>query len=190
MKTPDLPHGARQRGTTLIEVMVTVALLAFGLLGIAAFQTKAQIGAVEAYQRAQALVLLEDMQARISANYSPILGRQYITTTPMGTDATNPPNCSGEPIGPARDLCEWSNALKGAGESSGTTKLGAMEGARGCIRPIEPRPNMGSVPGVILLLTVSWQGLHDTKEPIQICGDGSYGRETLRRSISIRMAIA
>jgi type IV pilus assembly protein PilV len=52
---------SRQRGTSLVEVLVTVIVLAFGLLGIAALQAKAQVGNLEAYQRAQAVVLLQDM---------------------------------------------------------------------------------------------------------------------------------
>ena len=72
-----------QSGVSLVEVLVTVVLLAFGLLGIAAFQAKAQVGSLEAYQRAQAVVLLEDMQARISGN--PQFAAEYVTTTPLGT---------------------------------------------------------------------------------------------------------
>ena len=53
-----------ERGVTLVEVLVTVVILAFGLLGIAAFQAKAQVGSIEAYQRAQAVVLLQDMRKR------------------------------------------------------------------------------------------------------------------------------
>ena len=47
-----------QRGVSLIEVLITMVVVAFGLLGLAAFQAKAQVGSIESYQRAQAAVLL------------------------------------------------------------------------------------------------------------------------------------
>ena len=55
-------------GLSLVEVLVTVVILAFGLLGIAALQAKVQVGSIEAYQRAQAIVLVDDMRARILGN--------------------------------------------------------------------------------------------------------------------------
>ena len=66
-RTAPLP---RQRGTSLLEVLITMVLVAFGLLGIAAFQAKAQIGSIEAYQRAQAVLMLEDLQSRISTAWA------------------------------------------------------------------------------------------------------------------------
>ena len=56
------------RGFTMIEVLVTIAILMIGLLGLAALQTNATVAELEAYQRSQALVLVQDMADRISAN--------------------------------------------------------------------------------------------------------------------------
>ncbi|HWJ93407.1 MAG TPA: type IV pilus modification protein PilV, partial [Telluria sp.] len=72
----------RQHGVTLVEVLVTVIVLAIGLLGIAAFQSKAQVGSVEAYQRAQAVVLLQDMSGRLSGNRDH--AADYVTPNPLG----------------------------------------------------------------------------------------------------------
>ncbi|RJG14673.1 type IV pilus modification protein PilV [Massilia cavernae] len=179
----------RQSGVTLVEVLVTVVLLAFGLLGIAAFQAKAQAGSLEAYQRAQAVLLLEDMQARIAGNPGGAAG--YATATPLGT-GTTPGDCSTQAAGSARDKCEWSTALLGAAEvSTGTNaSVGAMVGARGCVTELQSRDASPGVcrPG-IYLLTVAWQGMHATRAPSHACGSGSYGSENQRRAIATRVAI-
>ena len=45
---------AGSRGSSLVEVMVTLVILAFGLLGVAGLQTKVGVAEMESYQRAQA----------------------------------------------------------------------------------------------------------------------------------------
>jgi type II secretory pathway pseudopilin PulG len=50
-----------QQGSSLLEVLITIVILAFGLLGLAAFQSKVQVAEVESYQRAQAILALADM---------------------------------------------------------------------------------------------------------------------------------
>jgi type IV pilus assembly protein PilV len=177
----------RQRGTTLIEVLVTVVLLAFGLLGIAAFQAKAQVGSIEAYQRAQAVVLLEDMQARMVSNGE--LMETYVTVDPLGVDSTEYEDCDGL-AGAERDKCEWSMALQGAAQVKGDNKLGAMAGARGCIEELQARDATDGVcqPG-IYLVTLAWQGLHPTVAPALACGKDAFGPDTNRRAISARVSL-
>ena len=63
-----IPPTRRTGGTTMSEVLGTLVILAFGPLGVAALQGKMQLGTTESYQRAQAVVLLEDMGARVTAN--------------------------------------------------------------------------------------------------------------------------
>ena len=180
-----LPPG-RQSGTTLIEVLVTVVILAFGLLGIAAFQAKAQVGTLEAYQRAQAVVLLEDLRARMDANR--VHMAEYVTATPLGT-GDGASDCEGQ-SGSARDKCEWSVALKGAAETLNGNQTGAMLGARGCIDEVQAADTTAGVcnPG-IYLVTVAWQGMHPTIAPALGCGRNAYGPETNRRAISTRISV-
>jgi type IV pilus assembly protein PilV len=177
-----------QRGVSLVEVLVTMVIVAFGLLGLAAFQSKAQIGSVESYQRAQAAVLLQDMQARLTANMND--AANYVTTTALGTDNTAFGNCSALAAGAQRDKCEWDAALKGASEKTTTANVGAIKNARGCIELVQPE---NKKPGVctpaVYLVTVAWQGLHVTKEPSQTCGAGKYGGDGYRRAISARVAV-
>ncbi len=190
MRTMLPPPMQRQYGTTLVEVLVTMVILAFGLLGIAAFQAKAQVGSIESYQRAQAVVLLEDLHARISTN-SPNAGA-YVTTDPLGTDDDQPDDCTTltTPTAAERDLCEWSAALKGTGEQSGSTRVGAMQGARGCITTLQTADTAAGVcRPAVYQLAVAWQGMHPTVAPAQLCGKDLYGADTNRRTISVRLSV-
>ena len=181
----------RSAGVSLVEVLVTVVVLAFGLLGIAAFQAKAQIGTLEGYQRAQAVVLLQDMRARLAGNAAH--AADYLTDAPLGTGDRQPADCADAAAGGARDLCEWSHALKGAAAAgaNGSTGTGsAMIGARGCVELVQARDESPGVcrPG-IYRVTVAWQGLHPTKAPALACGRNAYGADTNRRAIAVRVAV-
>src|SRR4030081_290025 len=160
----------RQRGTTLLEVLVTMLVLAFGMLGLAGLQAKMHLAEMESYQRAQAIVLLSDMVERINANRANAAAYVTGTATPLGTGDTQAASCTGTAIGVARDRCEWNNALKGAAETTGGASIGAMIGARGCVEQLQA-PNLA--PGVCTpgryRVTVVWQGLNATATPSLAC---------------------
>lgn len=178
----------RARGLSLVEVLVTMVVLAFGLLGLAAFQAKAHVGTLESYQRAQAAVLLQDMQSRLAGNSAG--AGEYLTTTPLGTGSEEGEDCAAEAVGSARDRCEWSAALKGAAERRGEENAGAMEGARGCITQVRAQNDAAGVcTPAVYLVTVAWQGMHPTRAPAQACGKDLYGEDTHRRAVSVRVAI-
>src|SRR5438132_6596132 len=123
-----------ERGASMSEVLITILILAFGLLGLVGMQAKVQLAQVESYQRAQAVVLLTDMVDRINANRG--TADTYVSASVFGTGLVDTNPCP-TAVGPARDQCEWSVALKGAAEKQSTTSLGAMAGARGCIERIQ-----------------------------------------------------
>lgn len=183
----------RQRGASLLEVLITIVIVAFGLLGLAGLQSKVQLGEIESYQRAQAILLLSDMTERINTNRSQ--AASYIVASPVGTGDSQPASCTSLAVGPSRDLCEWSNALKGVGEqkSSGgaTANVGAMLGARGCITQVQaPDPTPGICTPGIYLVDVAWQGMHRTAASAIICGQGSYGADdAYRRVISSQIVV-
>lgn len=185
-------RASRQRGFTLLEVLITIIILSIGLLGLASLQSKVQISQVESYQRAQAVLLLQDMLARINANRAQ--AASYVTgpNAPLGYDGTPPVACNNPP-GFLQDQCEWSNALKGAAESSaGGTAVGAMLGARGCIEVLQAQ---NAAPGVCLpgiyRVTVVWQGLNETVKPALECAEGvDFGGDGYRRAISAQTIIA
>lgn len=170
----------RAAGFTMLEVLITIVIVAFGLLGVAGLQARMQVAEVESYQRAQAIVLLEDMVARMNANRKNAMS--YVTASPLGTGSAEA-DCTGLG-GAALDLCAWNNALLGVTETSGTENRGAMIGARGCIAntvPTMPRE---------FVVTVAWQGLTPTVAPtVTTCGQGEYGNDATRRVMTARVKI-
>lgn len=141
-----LPQRA-QRGTTLIEVMVTLVIVAFGLFGLAGLHARLQTSEMEAYQRSQALTLLNDMASRITINRR--MAASYVTTSPLGTGAACP---TATGTRQQVDASEWCNALLGAAETTGTSKIniGAVIGGRGCVEDLGNNE---------YLVTVAWQGI-------------------------------
>ncbi|TAK65662.1 MAG: type IV pilus modification protein PilV [Betaproteobacteria bacterium] len=182
-------------GTTMLEVLVTIVILAFGMLGLAGLQSKIFVAEMESYQRGQAVVLLNSMIERINANRT--VAASYVSANAFGTGDAQPATCPALPANPtpaqvaANDQCEWSNALKGAAETSGGTKVGGMIGAVGCVTQIQAEDQTPTLcrPG-IYLVSVAWQGLNPTSIPSAACGQGTFGGdERLRRAISARLAI-
>lgn len=154
-------HGA-QRGASLIEVLVTMVILAVGLLGLAGLQSRLQASEMEAYQRAQALVLLEDMANRIAANRNN--AATYVTgaANPLGVGgACTTSTATRQEI----DAGDWCRALQGAAETLGGSTVGAMVGGRGCVE---------ALPNNEYLITVAWQGLTPLAAPAPACGQNLY----------------
>jgi type IV pilus assembly protein PilV len=181
-------HRRQQHGVTLIEVLVTIVILAFGLLGLAGLQSKLDLGMIESYQRAQAIVLLTNLAERVTANRAN--AANYVSADPLGTGDSQPGDCSTVAAGAARDLCEWSNALKGSSEVKSSANVGAMTDARGCVTEIQaPDPTTGICTPGVYRITVAWQGLHQTKEPSVACGNDLYGADGYRRAISTNVSV-
>ena len=67
MLNPSRLQYTRQRGTSLVEVLVTLVILAFGLLGVAGLQAKMSLAQMESYQRSQALMALMNSVIWVSA---------------------------------------------------------------------------------------------------------------------------
>lgn len=138
-----------QSGITLVEVLVTLVILAVGLLGLVALQARVQVLQAESYQRAQALLLLRDMAGRLTNNRND--AASYVTgaAAPVGTGVAD---CAGLDDGTraGADLAQWCSSLQGAGEVLGGNNVGAMLGGRGCIE---------SPGGGAFLISVAWQGL-------------------------------
>lgn len=84
-----LTCGATENGFSLIEVLVAVAVLAIGLLGLAALQTISFRFNHESYQRTQATIQAETIIDRIRTNPS---GNYVITAT--GTPPTVTTDCN------------------------------------------------------------------------------------------------
>ena len=147
----------------MIEVLVTMVIIAFGLLGMAGLQMRMQASEMESYQRSQALLLLNDMANRIAVNRNNAASYVIAAASPMGAGMTCPMTTT---TTAQRDRGEWCNALQGAAETSGVSKVGAMLGGRGCVE----------LAGSDYLVTVAWQGLTPIAAPPAsvACGANSY----------------
>lgn len=150
-----------QRGTSMIEVLVTIVILTIGLLGLAGLQMRLQASEMEAYQRAQALILLNDMAGRIATNRTNAAA--YVTGgTPLGAGMTCSSSTSTQL---AKDTGEWCSALKGAAETMGGSDVGAVVGGRGCVEDLGNNE---------YLITVAWQGMTPVSAPTPTCGKDLY----------------
>lgn len=185
------PH-SKCAGFGLLEVLVAMVILLSGLLGLAGLLTRSQQFEMESYQRSQALILLQDMVDRINTNRK-VAACYAITTnatngTPyLGANSTVTPACSsGTAAQFARandDLSTWNNMLSGSAEIQGGANVGAMIGARGCIR---------QTAADTYLILVTWQGLGKTVSPSVglACANTTYGDEAQRRVVSTTINLA
>jgi type IV pilus assembly protein PilV len=180
-----------QAGIGMVEVLVSLMILMIGLLGLAGLHVKASQSELESYQRSQALVLLQDMTARILANGK--WGDCYGITAAsngqpyLGQGGSMPALAAGCPSTVDADLTQWDSLLNGSAEALSGGQVGAMVGARGCIVTVNSASRIYTV-------SVAWQGLSPTFAPAagDNCAKDSYGgsaNEPLRRVVSTTVRI-
>ena len=175
----------RQNGASMLEVLVSIVVVAIGLLGLAGLQVKMQSADMEAYQRTQAVMLLQDMADRIGVNRLNIA--DYASQS-LGNGGS-PPTCDSSSSRADQDLCEWHDTLLGATEtlSSGTAKTGAMIGARGCTSSVTTNATTGFQE---ITVSVAWQGQSASATPSATCGQNAYSpSDAYRRVISTTVTI-
>lgn len=177
-----------QAGATLIEVLVSLLILMLGLLGLVGVMIQSQRAQVESYQRVQALLLLQDMAARLNANKA--VSGCYVLAGFLGTGSTTVPAVGACAVGTAdqksrvtSDLTEWRDLLLGSAELSGTDKVGAVLGARGCITKDASD---------LYQLSIAWQGSGVTAAPPAgvTCAQGQFGPDdAARRAVSLTVQL-
>lgn len=185
----------RVSGFSMIEVLVTLIVLMFGLLGAVGLMSASQKAELESYQRIQAIILLDDMVGRINANRK--VASCYAVTTLtsgspfLGTGSTaGTPTCAVAGVSADQnaraisDLTDWGNTLLGNSEVLGGNNNGAMIGARGCISY--------DATNDIFIVSVTWQGLNKTiaSSPSIKCASDEYGTAAQRRIVSATVKIA
>ena len=128
-----------QRGASLIEVMVAVAILAIGLLGLTNLQAASLRASHSAYMRTQATNLAYDMSDRMRTNREAALAGEYLIELDDDTpDEIQPPVLSNQ------DLRGWRDAIAGT-LPNGT---GAVERA-----------------GDLFIITIQWTDDRDDADP-------------------------
>ncbi len=107
----------RQRGFSLIEVMVALLVLAIGLLGLAGLQTLGLKFNTQSYQRTQAVLNAYDIIDRIRANSGGIGAAVYdsIALTVPAPGLPLNPDCGAVTCDNTQmadyDIAQWKNSL-------------------------------------------------------------------------------
>lgn len=182
------PQRRAQAGATLIEVLIALLILMFGLLGLVGVMVQSQRAQLESFQRQQALLIAQDMVARMKVNKR--VASCYVLATYLGVDHTSPPvstTCgTGTTAQKTRfehDMSDWLALLQGAGESNGSSNVGGVPDARGCVTQ--------DVTTGIYQVSVAWQGsVANSAPPAGItCGQNAYGTDTARRAVSLTVLL-
>ena len=135
-----VPHPCRVRGVGLIEVLVAVAVLAFGLLGIAALQATALRNSQSSYERSQAVTLTYSILDRMRANLTVTHAGGYNTTKLCTVDPSD-----GTQAG--NDIHDWMNEVQ---KVMGNTACGTIN----CNQPLNVYQ---------CTITVEWDDSRGTK---------------------------
>ena len=107
-----------ERGFSLLEVLIALLVLSFGLLGIAALQTFSLQFNHQSYERTQATLLISDIAERITANPVGALAGGYnaISSGAMSPSYSGyggcPSNCATTSELATYDLFLWKSALE------------------------------------------------------------------------------
>jgi len=100
---------SHQRGVSLLEVMVSVLILAFGLLGLAAMQTNALKNNQSSFQKTQAIMLTYFITEAIRLDRTNLANYTMAKTCGTSNETPNPGDDSG------------SSGEEGAAEETGDT---------------------------------------------------------------------
>lgn len=166
----------RESGVTLLEVLITMFITSFALLGLAGMIGRTTASAVDSAQRARALVLIQDMSGRVAntrnGDWSVIVGKVYGGAP--GTDCT-------VLSGANRQACEWGNLVGGAGDKRTDSAADAV-GFRGCVTAHSTVA--GTVTAVRII--VAWASMTPGVAPSDSCGSGvvvDAGKDAHRRTV-------
>lgn len=196
------------RGFTLIEVLVTIAVMLLGILGVIGMQARSTVMEFESYQRGEALSLVREMQGRLTDSraivdgylndaVSSTHGGVYVGSGANAKDFSTGSVCvagAGVPLAEAEfEMCQWGLALQGAAALEGSSKVGAMIGARGCLIRVVPAEGNALAD---IYVTVVWQGKSPSAEPDpdspagqNFCANDVNFGDRLRRGVTVRVLV-
>jgi type IV pilus assembly protein PilV len=173
-------HDGRRagRGFTLLEVLIALVVLGFGMLALARTIGHSSQEEMEAYQRTQAMTVASELVDRIRNNpkHAALYVGDYIPAGPTEDCTVLDPS---DVVG--RDQCEFRNRLRGADILDAAKEIGAPIAARACV--VTAAPN-------IYVIAVAWQGLLATAPADSPCGAGAFDNEDNRRVYSTVIQVA
>lgn len=138
----------KERGVSLIEILVAVVIISVGLLGLASMQMTGLRSNQSAYLRSQASMLASDMADRMRINSAQAIAGAYNAFSTSGYSVSNP-GCSTGNTGctPASqvvtDKVEWTAAINGTNSGVPLLPSGTGTITRGA--------------GNLFTITVQWQ---------------------------------
>ncbi|MSR08829.1 MAG: type IV pilus modification protein PilV [Gammaproteobacteria bacterium] len=188
-------HPGLQRGFGLIEVLITMLVLAVGMLAAASLELFSKRSNFDAAQRTAAANLAQDLLERMRSNPKGLI--DYIPAAEIGggTLANAPPSDCGDPATACDatdvanfDLWQWEQAVDGAMEQTDGVVTGGLAQPTACIAgPLAGGSGNYEV-------AIAWRGMNETTDPdMDDCGAGSgkYGDDdTYRRVLVIRTFIS
>jgi len=178
----------KQAGFGLVEVLVTLIIVAVGLLGAASLQLLSKRSNYDAAQRTTAAHLGQDLLERMRSNPSALINYMQDGTLGGGTLGIAPPVactdatvCTPEELA-AYDLWQWEQSLDGAMELQDGVEAGGLAGAQACVR--------GPVFGAsgTYEIVIAWRGMTELVDPAaDDCGSasGNYGNDNAYRRILV-----
>ncbi|PXF62974.1 type IV pilus modification protein PilV [Kangiella spongicola] len=145
-------------GISLIEVLITVLVMAVGMLGVAALQVKALNTSQESYSKSQAVVVLEGMADLMRADY------EFIHSDEVGNNTYSAQGdnwCAAPPAECTKSSCSkveqaQTNMAQACTALAATGIPGAKMGAK-CLDLDGGVDTDACTPGSLHLLYVSWQ---------------------------------
>lgn len=106
--------GHSQSGSSLIEVLASMTILAVGILGINAMQTSTLKSNQNSYMRTQAVYLAQDIIERARSNAQGIATGGYNDPAPVATTACQTSaGCTSAQMA-ANDVAQWETAVAAA----------------------------------------------------------------------------
>jgi type IV pilus assembly protein PilV len=106
-----IANNKSQQGSTLIEVLVSLVVLAGGLLGMSGLQTVSLKNNQSAYARTQATMFANDMAERMRANLAGLDAGNYNNAAGAATAACfTPAGCTPQQMA-QQDILDWSAAI-------------------------------------------------------------------------------
>ena len=171
--------GRRQRGFSMIELLVAVLVMGIGVLGVSALQMVSLQNNRGALQRAEAVQLAYDMMDRIRANPSGIPAGSDYAGLDIAEGPPNPVNCNAQVCTQAQmisfDQAIWKCSLGSFNETNVCQTLRAAE----VIADEDEQPGLANGDGSIAVngngvvtITVQWSESGNQVRTISINSQG------------------